>query len=120
MSKPTITEEAFTAAIEKAVADKGADYVYEREGRGCVYSSAGEPSCIVGTALANLGFEMNPEWDNPLYENDNGSTGAETILPLHFDIPENVIVAATIAQSNQDFGGTWGDALAAYKQAVSA
>lgn len=124
MTKPTITEADFTAALEKAVADKGADYVYYNpdHGRNCVYTSNGEPSCIVGTALVNLGFEPNPDWDNPFHPEagvDEDDTAADTILPRFFDIPENVVLAACRAQLVQDTGGTWGAALFEYKEAVA-
>lgn len=114
MSKPTITEADFTAAIEKAVADKGADYVYDGA---CVYSRDGEPACIVGTALANLGFEMNPEWDLDV---DGQDSLAIRVLPSFFDVPDRVVGAAQDAQHIQDARHSWGDALNAYKTAVSA
>ena len=123
MSKPTITEADFTAAIEKAVADKGADYVYNPDStRGeCTYTEDGEPSCIVGTALINLGFEATPDWDDPIQRDVVlEDTTADTILPYFFDIPQNVVTAARKAQRVQDEGGTWGVALSEYKQAVSA
>lgn len=122
MNKPTITEADFTAAIEKAVADKGADYVYNPNNtRACTYTEDGEPSCIVGTALINLGFEATPDWDYPIqHDVVLEDTAADTILPYFFDIPQNVVVAARKAQHDQDNGSTWGDALNAYKTAVSA
>lgn len=121
MNKPTITEADFTAAIEKAVADKGADYVYNpRHDRTCVYTEDGEPSCIVGTALVNLGFEPNPKWDTAPRSGVFEDTAADTILPHFFDIPGDVVLAARKAQIEQDNGGTWGQALESYKKAVSA
>lgn len=121
MNKPTITEADFTAAIEKAVADKGADYVYNPDdSRSCVYTEDGEPSCIIGTALVNLGFEPNPDWDNPMQTDKLlEDTTADTILPYFFDIPENVVVAARRAQVDQDNGSTWGTALEDYTLAVA-
>lgn len=122
MNKPTITEADFTAAIEKAVDDKGADYIYNPDlTRECTYTEDGEPSCIVGTALINLGFEANPDWDYPIQRDGFlGDTAADTILPYFFDTPQNVVTAARKAQRVQDEGGTWGAALGNYKQAVSA
>ena len=122
MSKPTITEADFTAAIEKAVADKGADYIYNPDfTRACTYTEDGEPSCIVGTALINLGFEATPDWDDPIqHDVVLEDTAADTILPYFFDIPQNVVTAARKAQCVQDECGTWGTALENYKQAVSA
>lgn len=124
MTKPTITEADFTAAIEKAVADAGADYVYNPyHSRECRYLEEDlEPSCIVGTALVNLGFEPNPDWDNPFHPEagvDEDDTAADTILPRFFEIPGNVVLAARKAQLEQDTGGTWGGALFAYKEAVA-
>lgn len=120
MKKPTITEADFTAAIEKAVADKGPDYVYEDYAGGCFYQIDKEPSCIVGTALVNLGFEADPRWDNGLHEDDHENTTADVTLPKFFTVPDNVVRAARRAQITQDTGGTWGAALENYKRVVSA
>ena len=113
--KPVITEEEFTVAIEKAVADKGEDYVYnvpDDAKKSCVYVYGGQPSCLIGQALANMGLPLDSRWD------DLSSSSASHILRLFFDTPDTVIHAATRAQNTQDRMETWGEALKEYKLAL--
>lgn len=104
-------------ALRKAVEERGEDYV-DRDaviegGGGCVYVRNGQPSCIVGTALAIAGVPAG-DMNYPrlgvigLVGRLSGrgiagfSSGATGVLRE--------------AQLAQDSGKPWGDALAAAKE----
>lgn len=116
-----ITEAEFTAAVEAAVQERGADYVYpeadpdfiSKEGV-CVYRTpSGEPACIVGLALHNLGIEA------PGYE-DRSINARELMTYMEgVRFPKKVITAAAVAQDCQDAEKTWGEAMNAYLKHLS-
>lgn len=63
----TITRDDVLTALDEAVAEKGADYVYPRRttensqpefGGGCDYVRDGAPSCIAANALHRLGVPV--------------------------------------------------------------
>ncbi len=132
MTKRPITVRRVTNAIRKAVREKGEDYVYEKvaipqsiggfsDGSDCayaVYDLATEkpvaPSCIVGHVLVTLGVPLT-RLSNMEGNNIYGIRG--DLLALGF--PEEVLPALAEAQIVQDEGGTWGDALATYEEALS-
>lgn len=89
--------------LNKAVEDKGEDYIYLPPGRdGCVYFNKGKPSCIVGHVLAAKGVKSTDL--NSAY---NGS-GVTTL-----DIAEDERASLLLiqAQLTQDGGEPWGEAV---------
>ena len=123
----TITVEQVIATLEEVVAEKGEDYVYPTEaGYGeCFYGNEdGSPSCIVGHVLAKLDpikyqefIKFESEENGPFGINENGSS-------YSFDYPNadewgsNIVEILSIAQTHQDNGATWGEALTAAKSAL--
>lgn len=106
-----VTEENFTAALESAVADKGADHVYDgpvtilsAHTKTCRYFDNGAPTCLVGAALHRLGYTARDVTEGDDASSVLGSLGA----------PLDVCVAAEMAQVAQDEGETWGVALSKY------
>lgn len=119
-----VTVEAFNAGLEKAVKDRGSDYVYtdhpeltggpvEREGLGgaistvkCMYvaPSGKQPGCLYGTALHNAGV--------PLEELSDWETCPASTLISHFveGSTPHLRMASRMGQVTQDGGGTWGEA----------
>lgn len=128
-----ITPAEFTKALEDAVAERGADWVYppaqenpeaeldeeaslyigdewhQQEG-GCVYQkSDGTPACLIGVAMAKLGVELPP------FES---VSSAQVVLESRTDLPTHITRAAKRAQAVQDNGRTWGAALSEYKYEI--
>jgi hypothetical protein len=126
------TTDAVTEALHKIVAEKGEDYIYPNgiSGRTCFYAQGGAPSCIVGHVIAALepeafreiaaaervagsfgaieavnGFEYGDEIDN--YSSTPHLTSDETLEQ-----------ALSAAQTAQDGGMTWGEAMNAYDRIV--
>jgi hypothetical protein len=136
MTKQTINIESFTIAIEKAVEDRGGDFVYPLagmhrdaadlplrqarldsdwwiEGRSCAYFLPdGKPACIIGQALANLGYE---EADLTRGQRFAASEMFDHIPDLESDMDveeqTRLLYAMDQAQSAQDGGNSWGEAL---------
>ena len=128
-----LNEATFTAAIKAAVDKRGKHWVYpidkpgwalsndELGPDGCRYFlESGEPACLIGTALAELG--VTPEGvaeglnaGQVLY-NLTGE-GRDNFNP-HSDSTPSWIRAARAAQEVQDTGGAWGEALDKYLQVV--
>lgn len=125
----TFTLDDFTAAMEKAVADRGNDYVYPQDRPGwshglmCVYSTQdGEPACIIGQALYNIDPALMPDFAESTEGED---AGAEYILESrreHFSGSEEdfslLLRSAHKAQVSQDNGDSWGRALSWYLGSV--
>ena len=111
------TDEEFEAALERAVQERGEDYVYPQRNKdkwvdeyhnqagGCVYSTPdGTPACIIGLALSYLDPSLVPDY--------NDTNAARDVLP---GIVSSVAAtAAQYAQDVQDGGDTWGVALETY------
>lgn len=111
MAEMQITEAEFTAAMEAAVAERGENYVYKAPLDGdCVYvDQDGNPSCLIGAAIAKIDPSLLPEWGD--FANDGGAAATfGHVLSTH-----RLALAADQAQNTQDGGGTWGDALENYK-----
>lgn len=91
--------------LRKEVANKGEDFVYERSD--CVYVDhvTGQPSCIVGHALADAGVDMSTFY---------GAANIRGILDHSFrdllDYEASLVFGA--AQIAQDEHVPWGKALA--------
>jgi hypothetical protein len=106
--------------IRKAVADKGADYIYKagvpKGEKRCVYFDLATkcPSCLIGHGLSNMGYTPDSEFvsthgDTYCLVNFNSYGAAGLLQRMGFD--SNVIMACTQGQSSQDKGDTWGEAL---------
>lgn len=122
MSKQEITRESFTEAIEKVVAERGEDYVYEKPDgfRFCQYTNPdGKPGCIVGAALAELGYtgENTPILATP--KDLSGGEPAQTVFSELGVYDRKLILAASEAQFQQDYSNSWGMALEQYDKTIA-
>lgn len=121
-----VTDEVFIEAMEKAVAQKGADYVYpatEFDEHGgvsntdwraslgeCRYSLPdGTPACIIGQAIHLIDPKYTPEHDLIA----DAATVLDSVFP---GLTPPLLAAATDAQVIQDSGYTWGDALDTFRR----
>jgi len=106
--------------LKKAVADKGEDYKYESVGGHyhCQYFDQGQPSCIVGHALAADGVTEQDlrEADPSRHLNlvDVGTLAKRGLLEMD-DATQKLL--GTV-QDEQDCGTPWGEALRIAQQAV--
>lgn len=116
----------FTEALEAAVAERGEDWTYPKYqevpgscldtewhyvGGACRYvtRTANEPACIIGLALTKMGF-------TPRQLDARASAGSMMeVLDVGTTDERD---AAYTAQRKQDTGGTWGEALTTYKEAL--
>lgn len=110
----TLTREKAIELLEKAVAEKGANFVYEYpEGiNACQYiDEQGHPSCIVGHAFKYLSDELGNHDIFAELGDHEGSSAHDLVLPGVDILPEASMVLA-IAQEVQDtMDYTWGNAL---------
>jgi hypothetical protein len=110
-----------TDLIEGAVALKGEDYVYPRRETsedeigwgGCDYIRDGQPSCIVGHVLVAAGVDPTAL---SLEEGQSAWTVTARLLP---EWGTDIQRALDSAQSAQDQGMTWGEALEAFKEELN-
>lgn len=133
------SKENVIAALERAVALKGADYVYDAGNAStgeCAYTTPdGKPSCIVGYVIADLQPELLPvfgaaeRWESETNE-DSGETefypadvfaisSAANYVP-EWKPEDGVVSILLTAQTRQDAGQSWGDALEAAKKVAKA
>lgn len=88
--------------LEKAVAEKGPDYVYERRSsEACVYFDQGKPSCIVGHMFDYMGLRGIPE----------GKAASQALETLGIAADTRTRDLLNHVQELQDTGVPWGDAL---------
>lgn len=117
-----ITRENFTAAIEAVVAERGESFVYEKpEGfRACQYTNEdGTPGCLIGAALAKLGYTAeNTRGLERTYPDSYGYSAREILEALGID-DSTLLIAATKAQNRQDDGLEYHAALEAYHAALA-
>lgn len=125
-------------ALAAAVAEKGADHIYEKpqmlwydddldefvkgEPVGCVYLAPVfdkddtvkdyAPSCIWGHALLTMGVTV----DELLPHNEDEGIGSAG-MPVPWT-DRGISKAAEEAQRVQDMGGTWGAAVAAFDETI--
>ena len=119
-----ITRENFTAAMRAAVAERGADWVYpaqgselaeqgwRSEGGTCVYALPdGSPACLIGLALYKIdpGLLTHVEFQ---YDDASRVMGRAGVRD------EMLLLAAGGAQTRQDVGVSWGDALSEYERVL--
>lgn len=114
------TEEEVTKVFEDVVLEFGANYKYPTQEenpeywsdtKSCIYvTDGGEVACIVGQIYHRLGATT---------QQLQGNRGAiDKGHELGFVFPDNVQWGLSFAQSAQDSGETWGQALDEYKLQV--
>lgn len=105
---PELTREKAIELLNRAIEEKGKDYVYPRasvDGQNtCYYVENGAPSCIVGHILAWAGVALD---DIAAYE---GEAAHEPVLDL-VKAPQDVVDALEQAQEIQDRAEPWGVAV---------
>lgn len=115
-----VTEAEFTEAMRAAVEERGPGYVYPFHNPNyttptgaCVYQTpSGEPACIIGLALHNLGVELPDH-----YKIMSADVLMRSMADVEFPLP--VVYAAEYAQARQDAGTTWGEAMNTYLEALA-
>jgi len=108
-----ITEEQVTEAMRQVIEEKGADYVYPEEeklihggGQMCRYGTEkGEPLCLIGHVIVKLGTTLHRQMEG---------RPASGVLRSIGVTDERVLEAADRAQTYQDRGDIWGEALEKY------
>jgi hypothetical protein len=119
-----LTYEDAVLGLKKALAVKGEDYVYERpkfplnDGltiEACAYFTAeGQPSCIVGHVMADLGHTIN-DLDQIASSYDGtfntGATASTAMDYLGYELDEKTRCLLSVAQDYQDSGHRWGEAV---------
>jgi hypothetical protein len=109
-----VTREKAIELLEKAVAEKGEDFVYQYPAHiaACQYiDEYGHPSCIVGHAVKYLSDELGNHDMFTMLEEYEGNSAHDLALPGVDILPEASMVLA-IAQEVQDsMEYTWGNAL---------
>lgn len=142
----TLTRENVAERLAAAVEKNGADYIYpatpeeflyddetETYKPSCEYVRDGAPSCLVGHVLADLGLPLDTLRK---YDETPGGTGAYTLIRdllaegaieiEGFDgrdyglARQPVVNLLTDAQSHQDGGKPWGEAVALAQAGVAA
>lgn len=126
-----ITIEAFTAAIEAAVQERGPEFIYPKGEYGwrtligrpagpshdvtCLYvrTDADEPACIIGAALHQLGYPL------AYLRRFEGDDGRDVLRMAIENVDERLVSAARAAQDHQDNGFTWGEALDVYRSVIA-
>lgn len=104
------TVEQALELLERAVATRGADFVYEKpEGEDfCKYVRDDKPDCLIGVVLSMVG------WTN---EELKAADKLGTVHGVAVDFAERLgsdaIVVLGAAQAVQDDGASWGKALTA-------
>jgi len=113
-----ITKEDALRALEEAVAEKGEDYIYQYTDSDdprnsiCLYVYDGAPSCIAGDALHRLGIPLSA------FEDHEGDTIDKVALRVDWPLHVDAVDVLYEAQCVQDGGRSWGEALAAAREAV--
>lgn len=94
--------------LEKAIAEKGADYEYEAPSidyetntAQCVYFHGGQPSCVVGHVLSYMGYESARE----------GVCASLALGDLGIEADMETMGFLDVVQDYQDTGYSWGEAL---------
>lgn len=115
-----ITEEKFTAAMERAVDERGATWRYPLPegassrgyytgGAPTYCDRAGNPTCLIGAVMHNLGMRLP----------DNDLLAPSALSVLGGYLSHKVVMAARCAQVHQDKYHTWGEALDVYRAALA-
>lgn len=115
MEKIQTTDEAVMETLRAVVAERP-DYVYDSEAVDengvpmCVYVADGAPSCLVGHVLHRLGVPL----DALSVFDESGGKDAQLVVRRVLDGTSGATAHRLwAAQSAQDNGETWGEALEA-------
>lgn len=114
--KIDLTPKAALDLIKEAVDERGKGYIYPpslidsltKDGS-CLYADKGQPSCLVGVVLHKAGISVAAlkRFDR----HKDAGVPTELVEVGLLDIPVESALILTRAQSLQDTGHTWGDAL---------
>lgn len=118
-----ITEQRAIDLLRQVVATKGADITVPSSG--CVYFLNGQPSCLIGHAMALVGISKDD-----LTVTDEGFTmefNESPLGPIITPLAESGVLSLhtkaeavwQAAQDAQDAGRTWGQALAAAEEVLA-
>ena len=125
MTNKVVNGEVAIQMLEKAVDERGSNYVYNEHYNGCEYygtpREGGEagPACIVGLGVTLLFPEVS-------WQGSGGSVVAGTIrdswiirhlLNQGVELTNHAVVVLSTAQYIQDAGGAWGGARSAAEAA---
>ena len=116
MTVRVIDRDEAISLLEKQVEKKGADHKSR-----CVYfNGAGEPVCIIGHVLVDLGFTQEELWacnGTTFYSIVTGAIEEYMPNPLEgrLEFTDGAAEVLTKAQNIQDEGRTWGEALEAVR-----
>lgn len=118
MTKAMIDTDILRAGIVMAIRERGADYRYRDEHDDCFYRIDDKPGCLLGHAINNIDHELyevmgNEEEDTDAFPFDEVERVARK------SVTERALHAGTVAQTCQDLGGTWGEALEAFDKCVA-
>jgi len=116
----TLTNEQVTSLIEAAVVEKGENYIYERPigAEDCLYVHGEQPGCIVGHVLHAAGVRLAALW---VREGMSARVLIEELKDQEvISMSGEAVVALRRAQQEQDYGGTWGEALQKFNQIMVA
>ncbi len=112
------TVEQALELLEKAVATRGSDFVYQKpEGEDfCKYVKDDKPDCLIGVVLSMCG------WTN---EELKAADGVGSVDAISVDerwadrFGNNAVRVLVAAQTLQDNGNTWGSALASARRCAA-
>lgn len=103
------------AAVRKHAADNPTYVDDWAEKAGCQYVRDGEPSCIIGQALWDLGFiDSSFETHPPVgdrYSRANADTVDNVIELFDIDLDPEELHWLVLVQGQQDSGRSWADAV---------
>ena len=113
----TIDEALAVKLLERAVEERGADYIYEREvANVCTYVSDGAPSCLVGHVINYVAPELMPSIAAWEITTASGTGVGELVQEFDsLEISPRALQLLATAQQAQDDGASWGRALAVTK-----
>lgn len=102
------------SAVEtlRKLGEEFSDYVDPNSrAEGCRYIENGAPSCIVGTALVRMGFDVNEIAELDTEDRGHSTRIGNSSSYLVTDrLSAEAVEVLSRAQSVQDGGGTWGEA----------
>lgn len=115
-----LTGEQALLLLRKVVFEKGADYVYKGPNPDrptiCYNVWDGQPSCIIGHVLAELGLKASDYEDQALGAELSITSLAGLLRSsktFEWDISGDAVKVLSVAQEMQDEGHSWGAALEA-------
>lgn len=116
-----LTYDRAVELLERAVAERGVDYVYPEDEKAqydphreqqCSYyvgnNGGFRPSCIIGMVIDYLGLREQFLANRGLYE---GNPGTNVLSALGVAFDKTTLSLLGEAQTQQDNGATWGDAV---------